>query len=304
MIPLALVTGFLGSGKTTFLQQLVKCQREQRLLYLVNEFGAVDVDGRLLELPPDELITIPGGSIFCRCLVSEFITNLQQIVRRGGAETIDGVVIEASGIANPKVIAQMLAETGLDADFALTRIIAIVDPDTLADLLETLPNIHAQIEAADVAIINKIDLHDAERVAATAQTLRRINPQLTIHEAVRCDVDVPLFAPGSGAPLAGEYALCADPNYARMAISPQAELTPAAIAAAVAPVQRALYRLKGFVRSDGVVQHLDVTPTTITLRPAAQTQDVGLVAIYPPTAAAQMQTLRTTLQGGGLPLAE
>ena len=68
MIPIRLVTGFLGSGKTTLLKNLIRQNQSRRLAFLVNEFSPTDIDGSLIaNLTPDYL-SIPGGSIFCRCL--------------------------------------------------------------------------------------------------------------------------------------------------------------------------------------------------------------------------------------------
>ena len=64
MIPLSLVTGFLGCGKTTLLQRLIEGNQRRILVYIVNEFAEADVDGRLLELGEDQVVSIPGGSIF------------------------------------------------------------------------------------------------------------------------------------------------------------------------------------------------------------------------------------------------
>ena len=90
MLPICLVTGFLGSGKTTLLRRLVHELRDQRVAYVVNEFSAIDVDGGLVEaarqaertggaVDAADVIAIPGGSIFCSCLVSTFLDHLSAI---------------------------------------------------------------------------------------------------------------------------------------------------------------------------------------------------------------------------------
>jgi len=77
------VTGFLGSGKTTFLKHIVEQYRERRLVYLVNEFSPHDIDGAIVSQKNPNVVAIPGGSIFCKCLVTEFIDRLESIP--GGA---------------------------------------------------------------------------------------------------------------------------------------------------------------------------------------------------------------------------
>jgi len=117
---------------------------------------------------------VPGGSIFCKCLVTQFISQLQSLPSRFGIP--EGLVIEASGMANPKVMASMLHETRLDGQYRLARIISVIDPGSFHKLRQTLPNITAQIEASDLALINKADLYSDDEVQATADALRALNP--------------------------------------------------------------------------------------------------------------------------------
>ena len=215
MIPACLVTGFLGSGKTTFLRNVASEHADQRIVYLINDFSAQQVDAVLLEEVEEDVLSIPGGSIFCHCLVTQFVGNLQTIPERFDSDDnpLRGVVIEASGVANPLVIEQMLAETKLDEVYDLATIVSIVDPGTLPKLVQTLPNMKAQVEAADVVLINKIDLFDPAAVDATERIVREIRPQAQVVRTVRCHAEIELFAGGGPRGLEGEYALCADPNY-------------------------------------------------------------------------------------------
>ena len=84
MIPLALVTGFLGSGKTTYLKQLIDRYHDRKLVWLVNEFSARDVDAAVLGGETADVVSIAGGSIFCRCLATEFIAHLRDLPARFG----------------------------------------------------------------------------------------------------------------------------------------------------------------------------------------------------------------------------
>ncbi len=297
MIPLALVTGFLGSGKTTFLQHCVDKLHERRIVYLVNEFSQVDVDGTLLNLPADQLVSIPGGSIFCHCLVTDFIGHLRALVERGNT-LLDGAIVEASGIANPQVVARMLRETGLDQHLRLTSVITIVDPDTFADLLETLPNIRAQVEAADIALVNKCDLCGEAQIVATERALREIRGDVHILRTAHCDVDVDPFhpqrTPSDTQPVHtrdGEYALCTDPNFATMAITPRNDLSAGTLADTLAPLADVAYRLKGFITCDGRLHYVDGTRHGITLQPAtSDAAEPRLICIYPPAARDQIRT--------------
>jgi G3E family GTPase len=219
MLPICLVTGFLGTGKTTFLKKIVEQNRHRKIVYLINEFSAHDVDGAIVSAENPDVVSIPGGSIFCHCLVTEFISQLKKIVgmevgldRR--ASRYEGVVIEASGMANPKVIEQMLAETKLDQQFRLATLVSVIDPNSFLKLRHTLPNITAQIEAADVVLINKTDCNPPEKIEETRLALQQLNPAADCIQTVRCDVVLDLFAEKAPRGLQGEYAKCRDPNYA------------------------------------------------------------------------------------------
>ncbi len=250
MIPLCLVTGFLGSGKTTLLQRTVERYRGRRAVYLVNEFSAVDVDGRRLNLPENELVSIPGGSIFCKCLVGEFIGALEETGRLvADGEAVEGVVVEASGIANPMVIEQMLAETGLAQTYRLQTVVAVIDPGSFYKLYHTLPNIHAQVRAADAVLMNKTDLHDEARLAETERLIREIRPDATILRTVRCEAALDLFG-AEAAPARhreGEYALCADPNYATVSVRLDEPVDWPKLRGELDEMGEALYRAKGLV---------------------------------------------------------
>ncbi|NLF18431.1 MAG: GTP-binding protein, partial [Lentisphaerae bacterium] len=144
MLPLCLVTGFLGTGKTSLLKHIVSGRPGAKLVYLVNEFSPEDVDGAvLLDTQYPDVVRLPGGSIFCKCLVTQFISHLNAIPQR--FPEAEGVIIEASGMANPKVIESMLEETGLDKGYSLDGIITVVERRSFTALRHTLPNILAQI---------------------------------------------------------------------------------------------------------------------------------------------------------------
>ncbi|MCF7838906.1 MAG: hypothetical protein K9N49_09785, partial [Candidatus Marinimicrobia bacterium] len=222
MIPLVLVTGFLGAGKTTFLRQVARRHAGRRLVFLVNDFAAADVDGALVAAATDNVVAIPGGSIFCRCLVTEFIAVLGRIRDEFHQPTtpVEGVVIEASGMADPRVIGDLLRETRLDQHFAITRILALLDPGSFLKLLKTLPAVRAQVAAADTILLNKTDCYPAEQIAAAEAAARAINPEANLIRAVQAAADCELFAHASpAADRHGAYAPCRDPDYAAVVLA-------------------------------------------------------------------------------------
>lgn len=266
-IPLSLVTGFLGSGKTSFLQHTARRLAGRRIAYLVNEFSALDVDGTILSEIGPNVVSVPGGSIFCKCLVGEFIDHLIRIAQqsRAAEHPIEGLIVEASGIADPKVVADMLHQTRLDRVYDLARIIAIVEPGSLHKLLATLPNIRSQIEAADTVLLNKIDLFDGARLAAAEQSLREINPRVRVIRTVRAAADVDVFDALPARDLHGEYAPCADPHYEQLSVTFSRPVDLAKLQAVLTRLSEQLYRVKGFVpMPDGAV-YLDISTAGMSI---------------------------------------
>lgn len=269
-IPLSLVTGFLGSGKTTFLKYTAAKLAQRRMAYLVNEFSALDVDGVILREIGPNVVSIPGGSIFCACLVTTFLYHLSEIPKKyhTAESPLEGVIVEASGIANPKVVADMLRETKLDAVYDLRCVVAVADPGSFRKLLMTLPNIRSQIEAADVVLLNKVDLFGEADVAATEQAIGQIKPEVRVVRAVRGVADIDLLSLcGSRGGLHGEYAPCADPHYGRFSVEFHGSVDLERLKAALLDMADDVYRAKGFVVTAMETVYLDWSAAGLTVEP-------------------------------------
>ena len=271
MIPLSLVTGFLGGGKTTLLQRLIEANQGRRLAYIVNEFAEADVDGQLLELGEDKVVSIPGGSIFCRCLSGEFLRILEALPSRfeDPERPLEGVIIEASGIADPKVTAEMLEETGLDRVYELRTVVSVIDPGTFMKLIHTLPSVISQVEACDVALVNKTDLHDEDALRAVEQEIARINPQATIVRSTYCRSEIDILAGPRQRALEGEYALCRDPNFASVTLFVVEPLELGPLLAELDRIKDDVYRIKGFVPVLEGMVYVDVAAGRVSHREAA-----------------------------------
>jgi len=267
MIPMSLITGFLGAGKTTLVSHLAQQYADRRVVMLINEFAKRDVDAQRLA-PMGNVIAIPGGSIFCNCLTAQFIEQMQQIASmRIDNEPPEGLIVEASGIANPMVVEKMLAETRLDEHFRLASIITVVDPGSFLKLLKTLPNITAQVHAADVALINKTDLHSSEQIDQVEAQLQAIRPGLEVRRTVQCRVDLDLFPSRSSRGLTGKYAQCADPNYDRFMMRIDPAITAEQLRDALRGLGERVYRAKGVIRLDGQPVDIDYASSNLQLHP-------------------------------------
>jgi G3E family GTPase len=238
---------------------------------VVNEFAEADVDGRLLELGEERVVSIPGGSIFCRCLSGEFIQILETLPDRFEdlGWPLQGVVIEASGIANPKVIVKMLEEHGLDRVYELRTVVSVIDPGTFPKLIHTLPNVIAQVEACDVALVNKTDLHDEAALAGVEREIARINSQAKIIRTSYCRSEIDILGAPARLPLEGEYALCRDPNYHSFTVHVVAPLDLERLLEELDRIKDQVYRVKGFVPIAEGMAYVDVAAGRVSHRKVA-----------------------------------
>ncbi|MCC5835126.1 MAG: hypothetical protein JJU20_10365 [Opitutales bacterium] len=197
-IPVILVTGFLGSGKTTFLRRIAESHPTDRLIFLVNELAETDVDGDTLAATGTPTQSVIGGSLFCECKAADFVRIMRETVRPAHAEEpVEAVIIETSGMANPDAIGTLMGAHRLSADFEIRCIATVVAPAKFQKLLPNLPVLQNQIRSSDWIIINKTDTATAETVEAVEATIRALNStaRITRAEYCRCEFQIPSTQP-------------------------------------------------------------------------------------------------------------
>ena len=294
-IPLALVAGFLGAGKTTFLTRYAARVAPRRVAFLVNEFAATDVDTPLLAAAAPCVVGISGGSIFCRCKATEFIRQLAGLAEEFPG--LDGVVVEASGMADPSAARSMLDEAGLDHIYSLVGTVTLVDPGTLPKILDTLPAAERQVAAADVVVMSKSDLHPADTLTACADLVHGINPGVRLLHVVRGACDLDLLALGSQRWVDGVVAECADPALLPVEMPLNHPMAATDLAAAIAALGDDLHRAKGFIPTHDGWVYLDWSAGRLTLTPAASGR-AGLALIIHPRARERAAALVAAVAAG------
>jgi len=202
-IPVTIVTGFLGSGKTTLICGLLKKIPDRRLAVLINEFGEVSVDGTLLRAAGQEhgaeIHDLPNGCICCT-IKDDFLPVMKQLQRR--THEIDHVLIETSGLALPTPVMRALAWPEIRNDFQLDAVLTVVDtPQLLSGNLESgkpIPGVDAaeapqhaasvelilnqQLENADVVVLNKIDDLTEDLLMKAEELVRQKAPKVRFLE--------------------------------------------------------------------------------------------------------------------------
>lgn len=186
MIPFFLITGFLGSGKTTFLKNiLTNEQAPERIAVIQNEFAPGSIDGIEIKnfAPGIQLTEINNGSVFCACLLSSFIETLKLVIEKFQPRTI---YLEASGLSDPTTLSQVMTDSSLSSEIYLGGTIAIVDALNYSRALCTMPRVKHQIRMADVLLLNKTDLVNSDQLSEIHNELKKINPSANIFLTKHC----------------------------------------------------------------------------------------------------------------------
>ena len=174
--PFYLIVGFLGSGKTTLLKRLIADHAEARRIAVVqNEFAAVNVDAHELARTgkPFHLLEVNRGSVFCVCLIADFKTSLAQFIDEYRP---DAILLEASGLADPIAVAELLTAPELQQRTFLAHVRCIVDASNFMLLEKNNLRLTHQVRVADVVLINKIDLVADDELERVEARIRAINP--------------------------------------------------------------------------------------------------------------------------------
>lgn len=281
-IPVILVTGFLGSGKTTYLQRLAAARPDLRLVFLVNEFSDTNVDAQVLAEAGGETQSVVGGSLFCECKAGEFVRVMRERIRPMHDDApLDGVVIETSGIADPEAIGRVFDQHRLTEDFEVRGITSIVAPGKFLKLIGNLPNIAAQIRTSDLVIVNKTDLSEEDEVAAVEARIREVNPSAEIVRASYCAVDVELAGGTRRLPL-GELATSESNPYSTRTCWIDHVLPMEALRQWLVELDDAVLRVKGAVLTDAGWFRVEKTVDGVEVTPRAKPAERScLVMIVP-----------------------
>jgi len=179
MTKLFLITGFLGAGKTTFLQNILK-QNNVKTGVLMNEFGKESIDGITIESENINMIQLTNGSIFCNCLKNHFIEGLIDLIN----QNLDYIFIESSGLADPSDMGKVLnvVRTSTHTEFDYQGIICLVDGVYFEKELSTMVNVERQIKHSHIILINKTDLIDTSKLNDIRNKISKINERAKIYD--------------------------------------------------------------------------------------------------------------------------
>jgi G3E family GTPase len=295
-LPVALLSGFLGSGKTTLVNALLRHPDMAGTAVAVNEFGEVALDADIIDHGADKTVVLANGCLCCN-LSGEMDDAVMRLFSRrehGEVPHFQRLLIEPSGLSDPAPIAQaILRNPVMAASLRLESIVATVDALFAAQQIARHPETRKQIALADRLVITKPDLADT---ATLGDTLRAINPVAPVLEAIRGTIAPDMLFPLSflhpdepqSAARSFLFADDADPNHAsRIASVSLIADTPLQWPAFEAWLRRlrlghadTLLRVKGLLRikgSDGPVviqgvHHVIDAPVMLDRWPSADTR--------------------------------
>lgn len=173
-INLYVLTGFLGSGKTTILLRLLDLLKEQKVGVIQNEFGKISIDGAILKKDSIEMVEINRGSIFCSCLKISFAQALSEMSKLN----LKYLFVESSGLADPSNIEEILDGVKfLEGDvYDFKGVICLIDGVNFIEQLQDLETVNRQLKHCHMAIINKADLINEGELQRVMEAVRKINP--------------------------------------------------------------------------------------------------------------------------------
>jgi G3E family GTPase len=184
--PITLITGPLGSGKTTLLRHILATQGE-RIAVVMNEFGEIAIDTKVIEGKNVRIAELGGGCVCCS-LLGEFEAAVNEIIEKIAPERI---VVETTGLAEPEAlvfnIQEALPQCRLDG------VVSVIDADMLVRFPELGHTTRLQIEGADILLLNKVDLVEPGQIEPLEAKLRKINPTAAIVRTERCRIDPELL---------------------------------------------------------------------------------------------------------------
>ena len=188
-IPFYLVTGFLGSGKTTLIKQFIERYADSKKIAIIqNEYADVNIDSRELKKAGKsfELLEMNNGSVFCVCLLGSFVHSLADFIHQ---HQPDLIILEASGLSDPITISQVISSSALRNLIWLAHSYTIVDALNFQKTLERVGRNTQQIRIADTIVLNKCDLA-VESLAEILRKLLIINPFAKIVETSYCKIEL------------------------------------------------------------------------------------------------------------------
>jgi G3E family GTPase len=179
-IPIILIAGYLGSGKTTYLNRLLSEANGLKLAVLVNDFGAINIDANLIEGSVDDVVALQNGCICCS-MAAGMQSAILKVLKR--EEKPEAIVIEASGVANPGEIIKILSDEVMSPFAPLELVISTLDCHNIASYKPTeMRLVREQLRYSGIVMLTKLEQASVEDIAYAKRIIQENNAGAVIIE--------------------------------------------------------------------------------------------------------------------------
>ncbi|MFQ5741730.1 MAG: CobW family GTP-binding protein, partial [Acidobacteriota bacterium] len=242
--PITLVSGPLGSGKTTFLRHLLE-SLSSKIALLMNEFGEIPIDSRILEGKSVSIAELEGGCVCCS-LLGEFEFAVAEILDTVHPQLI---VVETTGVAEPDALAFDIQESL--PRVRLDGVVTVMDAASMLQFPEMGRTTRVQLEAADVILLNKIDLASPPQLEKLESQLKAVSDQAPVIRTKRCRVDSDLVFGFRGERRIQPPQRLHQPDYESFTYRTRSVLHRDRFERFAQQLSPSVHRSKGFVRLEG-----------------------------------------------------
>ncbi|MGB0683185.1 MAG: CobW family GTP-binding protein [Magnetovibrionaceae bacterium] len=182
-VPVTLITGYLGAGKTTLLNRILTEQHGKKYAVIVNEFGEEGIDNELVVDADEEIFEMNNGCICCT-VRGDLIRIISTLMKR--AEQFDGMIIETTGLADPAPVVQtFFVDEDVKEKVSLDAVVTVVDTMHFLDAVDEEHELAEQVAFADIILLNKTDLVDADKLASVKAKITGLNRFASMIETVQ-----------------------------------------------------------------------------------------------------------------------
>jgi len=258
-IPLTIIGGFLGSGKTSLVNHILNNTHNKRVAVLVNDFGEINIDAKLIVSVEGETVSLANGCVCCS-IRDDLLTEVLKLF--DGDVVPEHIVIETSGVSKPVSVAETFLNPATQSLVDVQNMTTVLDADLVIDDQADYTDLaYSQIAVADLVVINKTDLVSPKRLEAVRKKVADIVPRACILETTFGEVSLDLIFDDQMSRameslreknklLTPHHEYHHDQEFATWTFRSQAEWSFNALQRAVEHLPVGIFRAKGMVRLD------------------------------------------------------
>jgi G3E family GTPase len=248
-IPVTVLTGFLGAGKTTLVNRLLRESHGRRIAVIVNEFGELGIDGAMITGATDGVIELANGCLCCMAR-GDLARALDELL--AARAEVEAVLIETSGLADPIPVVADLERLRFVREVRVDGVITVIDADNFDRNLDNAEVAFQQITGGDILLINKVDLVESGIAALIETNVRRLNPHSRILATVGCEAPLDVLVGPARSRTPVPSASHSHNGFASVVLTLAEPVDADAFDQWLDALPATVFRVKGFVRLAGV----------------------------------------------------